>query len=319
MARLPDGEETHPRTLKPEDGGEPPASPGAPPRPPAPTTLDEANSSYRTLVAQANELWRQYEEKKTALVKAGGAFGETEGNVVRMTSKPGTSTWQRDPNDPNREIEVPGPGTAAPGDIDAELNSLYQQAKSAETEAERFRAEYGLSKTKGPFEAGASYVDTEKDKAAEVKRQFADFMDRAKALYGLEDAEAEYTDTQNRANAADNEDVSRGYLAEGQALWRPNRRPESLSGLVRPSLPNSPIRPIYYNNSAVGLPGPEGFSDPDYDSDGNYIGGYAAGTGGGLPDPAGNRIPQDLKWMIGFPDVPQNKRLPAITFPKGGR
>jgi hypothetical protein len=263
-------------------------------------------------VADANEVWRQYEETKQALIKGGAAFGETEGNVVRMTSKKGQIIDYDENDEP-----IYAPSTAAPGDVDSQLNSLYQQAKAKEQEAERFRVQYGLSKTKGPFEAGASYVDTEKDKAAEVKRQFADFMDRAKALYDLEDDEAKYTNFQNRANAADNEDVTKGNLAEGQALWRPNRRPESLSGLVRPSLPNSPVKPIYYNNAGVGLPGPQGFSDPDYDSSGNYTG-YAAGTGG-LPDPAGNRIPADLKWMIGFPDVPQNRKLPAITFPKGGK
>ena len=49
----------------------------------------------------------------------------------------------------------------------------------------------------------------------------------------------------------------------------------SLSRVLRPSLPDY-VRPDYRLNQAVGLPGPEGFDNPNYDENGMPL--YAYGT-----------------------------------------
>jgi hypothetical protein len=141
--------------------------------------------------------------------------------------------------------------------------------------------------------AGRSYVDTEGDKQDEVTRQFKDFLARAKGTYDLMDSERRYAMAGDDQNAANAKAVRGGYLNSAWATPYADQRGPGYSDTLARSMPNY-LSPDYRMNQAVGLGGPEGFNNPNYDSSGMPM--YAEGT-----DPATASIPPDPLEMVGKP------------------
>lgn len=124
--------------------------------------------------------------------------------------------------------------------------------------------------------AAQSYMASELNKTKEITRQYNDFQDRANELYDLRAAEQDYgfnaTDQNMQAFKAQR-DLGLATMPGGYA-GQPSMQ-QSLSSILAPSLP-SYVRPDYRMNAAVGLPGPEGFDNPNYDANGMPM--YAMGT-----------------------------------------
>lgn len=134
-----------------------------------------------------------------------------------------------------------------------------------------------------------SYAASEQDKSAEITRQFKDFDARADSLYNLMDAEQSYgmnADDQNIQNMKAQRDLGMA-ITPGGYYTKPYMQ-DSLSSILAPSLP-SYVRPDYRQNASVGLPGPQGFDDPQYDQYGMPA--YAMGT-----DPT---KPREIFWPWG--------------------
>ena len=165
------------------------------------------------------------------------------------------------------------------------------------------------------IDAAAEYLKTEKLKTNEIERQFDDFVNRADAYYDTLGAEMDYNygvDDQN----AQNWDARQSGAAGGRVY---GHLPQDgmLSGLIRQSLPDY-VRPDYRLNGAVGLPGEQGFDDPDYDENGFPL--YAQGTANDMQAQvlAGvdlRGVPPDLLPLIGKPSIPVAPPRPGM--PRG--
>lgn len=124
--------------------------------------------------------------------------------------------------------------------------------------------------------AAQSYMQSEANKTKEITRQYNDFQDRANELYDLMDAEQQYgfnAADQNMQAWKAQRDLGLATMPGGFA-GQPSMQ-QSLSSILRPSLPDY-VRPDYRNNASVGLSGPQGFDDPQYDEYGMPM--YAMGT-----------------------------------------
>ena len=141
----------------------------------------------------------------------------------------------------------------------------------------------------GVVDAAKAYRDSEQLKTKEINRQFGDFASRADELYQLykQEADAAYAvDDQNNQNT---ESAMRYGTMSPFYVHTPADVSRPLSSILAPSLP-SYVRPDYRNNQAVGLPGPQGFDDPDYNANGMPPQ-YAMGTVASVPDLGGGWIP----------------------------
>ena len=163
--------------------------------------------------------------------------------------------------------------------------------------------------------AGQSYVSAEEDKQDEVTRQFKDFLARAKGTYDLMDSEQDFASNTDQMNIRNERAVQDGYMPPGALPSYGHRRGPGLSSIIAPSLPNY-LSPDYRMNQAVGLGGPEGFNDPEYDEYGMPL--YAMGTDP-MADPALAGIPPELLGMVGQTlYVPMSKRTePPKAWPWG--
>ena len=154
-------------------------------------------------------------------------------------------------------------------ETDVTGTQLLRASQSAEAAAKAAAAGIG---------AARSYLDTENDKTAEITRQFNDFENRASALYDLQDSEQQYGMKADDQNAQNRLAIAKGALFSGETPVYLNDRPGALlSEILGPSLPDY-VSPDYRLNAAVGLPGAEGFNDPQYDANGMPIPQYAWGT-----------------------------------------
>ncbi|MBK7330443.1 MAG: hypothetical protein IPI85_15570 [Dehalococcoidia bacterium] len=127
----------------------------------------------------------------------------------------------------------------------------------------------------------ASYLSTETDKTKEIQRQYKDFEDRASLLYDLMGDEQDYAmaaDDQNIANWKAQRDL--GMATSPGGYYATPYQNMTMSEILRPSLPDY-VRPDYRLNGAVGLPGPQGFDDPDYTPYGLPM--FGGGTSASLP------------------------------------
>lgn len=142
--------------------------------------------------------------------------------------------------------------------------------------AERLSKELSGSGGAARAAAEVSYEDLEDKKSDEITRQFKDFAARANLYSDLMADEQEYgfnaTD-HNISSWKAQRDLGLATMPGGFA-GQPSMS-QSLSSILRPSLPDY-VRPDYRMNAAVGLPGPEGFDDPDYDEYGMPM--FAQGT-----------------------------------------
>lgn len=148
---------------------------------------------------------------------------------------------------------------------------------------------------------GRSGPSIDELRSSEARRQYLDFIDRAKSLYGLEDEEQAWSMRADDQNIANKKAAMQGQLNWDRAPMYSNTRPfnERLSDIVRPTVPAF-IPPDYRLNDQVGLPGGGGFDYPRMQGEGlpDFTKGYASGTGT-LPRSDG-AIPPDIEWMIGF-------------------
>jgi hypothetical protein len=107
--------------------------------------------------------------------------------------------------------------------------------------------------------------------------------------------------------------IRAGVLDPGMTPYYFHRTGPGASSTLARSLPNY-LSPDYRMNQAVGLPGSEGFNDPQYDENGMPL--YANGT-----DQAANAgIPPDLLDMVGKPIyIPFPPAPPEQPWPWGRR
>jgi hypothetical protein len=256
----PDDGTTNPKTLK------------------TPSLVDDAVGSLspKDYVRSQEDLYNNYlaglsRSKKDFKVEAGQVLVKDDSAKAEAESLANS----RYPNDPvRRQAFIDSFDTDSEYVVDSlgseYLNSLnsakLEFTRAAEDEAERKKLLGGVK----------SYYDTEEDKTSEITRQFKDFEDRASLLYDLMDDEQQYgmnADDQNIQNWKAQEDLGMA-INPGGFHAKPYMQ-GSLSSILGPSLPGY-VRPDYRLNSAVGLPGPEGFDDPDYNQYGMPA--YASGT-----------------------------------------
>lgn len=165
-----------------------------------------------------------------------------------------------------------GFATDSEGNIDRalaepEIRKAYSDWIDAQDELKYLSASQGSAK---------SWYDTEEDKSREIERQYDDFKDRSTTYSRLLSDEQDYAMNVDEANANAYK-YMRQTGAASYGAYHDLPMSESLSSILRPSLPDY-VRPDYRLNAAVGLPGPEGFDDPDYDANGMPR--FAAGTDG---------------------------------------
>ena len=129
----------------------------------------------------------------------------------------------------------------------------------------------------GTIDAAKAYRDSEALKTKEITRQYNDFADRADELYSLFKKEQDYALAAQDQNIQNEQAIRNGTIDYGWATPHAGRMPgvAPLSSILAPSLPDY-VRPDYRLNQSVGLPGPQGFDDPQYGADG--MPGYAMGT-----------------------------------------
>lgn len=248
----------NPRTLKAESNGLPlgPINPDY-----KPSTKEEGQ-------AVASAAKDNFEAWKRSNLEAGNPVKISDGEVYR---------WQ-----PEEVIRIPGleddkdweiyralqsDPNAGKWVLDTEGQLLYDHWQELMADAKEAGAGMG---------AARSYLDVEADKTKEITRQFKDFENRASLLYDLMADEQDYGFSADKHNF-DAWDAQRDLglaTMPGGFAGKPSMA-MSLSSILRPSLPDY-VRPDYRLNAAVGLPGPQGFDDPDYGPDGLPL--YARGT-----------------------------------------
>lgn len=116
----------------------------------------------------------------------------------------------------------------------------------------------------GAAKAALSIEKMEENKSDEITRQYKDFAARAGLLYDLMEEEQDYAmaaDDQNIANWKAQKDL--GMATNPGGYYGTPYQSMTMSEILRPSLPDY-VRPDYRLNESVGLPGPQGFDDPDY-------------------------------------------------------
>lgn len=281
-------------SLNPNDY-QPGMTPVPTPAPKPPTTLADADaelSRIRQQKLQAYYEWDQYRKNNP-----GVSGNDTTGQAYRQQSG---------------KLSFPGPNAEGPT---SEPKSLYDE------DATRVFQKYWLLDQQdkeltaarkaggfGPTEAGMSYVESEKLKQDEARREFTDAVDRIKALYSFQDQEGEWMQENAKANIETEKAVQSGLTSWSDSMVRPTYIPPGArqSDVIKPSIPKS-VPPFYSMSEAVGLPGREGL--------GGGISGYSQGTGfdklpsvpvansqGGLKSVGG--IDPEIAWLIGRPDVP---------------
>lgn len=260
----PDGARTpNPRSLKAEEGPN-----YVPPSVPLVT-----QSSLKEEIRKEEDLYYGYVSEQT---RKGHALGvdKTTGRVFEFIQDTDSGSAF---DDLLGEESGGGGGTVrkvydTPAALEGQI--YYDNLKMAELDFER--AEEDAKAAKAAMGSARSYLDVEADKTKEITRQFKDFENRASLLYDLMADEQDYGFSADKHNF-DAWDAQRDLglaTMPGGFAGKPSMA-MSLSSILRPSLPDY-VRPDYRLNAAVGLPGPQGFDDPDYGPDGLPL--YARGT-----------------------------------------
>ena len=254
MADPDGGREQNPRTLSTGGDAEPDA-------PAPPLTKDEAKAA----ATNAREAWEAW---KRSMLEQGIMIDETSGKIVRVVRDEPVQPPGISPEDWAILSAAEGGGTSYVSIPDTEGQLLWDAWKSSVEDAKEAVSVSGTAR---------SYLDTEADKTSEITRQFKDFDNRASLLYDLMSDEQEYgmrADDQNIQNLKAQKDLGMAVVPGG--IYGKPSMANSLSAILRPSLPDY-VRPDYRLNTAVGLPGAEGFDDPDYNEYG--LPAFAGGTG----------------------------------------
>lgn len=238
--------------------------------------------------------------------KAGYPVKETDGEVYRLTEVQDPETLRLLAN---LTAEEKADWIAEHGGVpmiekwvpDEEGQYFYDQKGLAATRAKWAAEDAKVAKEKEP--AVRSYLDTEKDKTSEIKRQYEDFQDRGSLFYDLRDQEDAAIQKGNLFNQqmAEQQSQHGGFGFSDVYVGQPSG--SRLSDMLRPSLPDY-VRPDYRLNGAVGLPGEEGFDDQDFNGFGMPY--YSEGT---RPPPVRripmeDGIPPEIRAMLGKPSIP---------------
>lgn len=236
---------------------------------------DPATARVASRTAEA-----EYDAYITNLAKSGKKFSvDSKAGVVYVeddSARREAEAFAREkwPNDPlRRESYIKSVGESEEV-IDSYGTGLLQAKMGASRDLEWALEDAKLAKDSAG--AARSYLDVEADKTKEITRQFKDFENRASLLYDLMADEQDYGFSADKHNF-DAWDAQRELglaTMPGGFAGKPSMA-MSLSSILRPSLPDY-VRPDYRLNAAVGLPGPQGFDDPDYGPDGLPL--YARGT-----------------------------------------
>lgn len=233
----------------------------------------------KSVTQRALDDWNKY--------KMSTGADETGGRVSKLVWVPAKTSGSR-----YEEEADGGAGSGGGGEYkwlpDPEGQQLFERLSQVQAENSQFLKDSGAG-------AGRSYVATEGDKQDEVTRQFKDFLARAKGTYDLMESEQGFAANTDKMNIGNERAVQAGYMPPGSLPSYGHRRGPGLSSIIEPSLPNY-LSPDYRMNQAVGLGGPEGFNDPDYDEYGMPM--YSAGTDP-MADPALAGIPPELLKMVG--------------------
>lgn len=138
----------------------------------------------------------------------------------------------------------------------------WQQFEDDVNYAESLSVE--LKGSGGAAKAALSIEQMEENKSDEITRQYKDFASRANLLYDLMGDEQDYAmaaDDQNIQNWKAQEEL--GMATNPGGYYGTPYQSMTMSDILRPSLPDY-VRPDYRLNESVGLPGEQGFDDPDY-------------------------------------------------------
>ena len=288
MALPPEDPTPPPRSLKPEDNPAPGSGADLPenPKPPfVPASKEESDARVSTLAGY----FSKYQE---SMLKNDLGFKVTGGVVYRRADGAGTSYADelRATGDFSESdialllAEQAKNGTSEKWVQDTQGQLLYNNWQDAIAEGKALKA--NLPNVR-------SYLDTESDKTSEITRQFKDFANRASVYDDLMAKEQAYgmnADDQNIQNWKAQRDL--GMAVSPSGAYSKPYADQALSSILRPSLPNY-VRPDYRLNAAVGLPGPEGFDDPDYNASGMPF--YGKGTkGAGYVNPP--PVPINVPW-----------------------
>ncbi len=237
--------------------------------------------------------WGRYETKTTT----NEDFGITTEKEVFTPDERANSVWlnaqQAERNLERAEQKAKDDKAAADGRTKSYRDSAA--AARAYAEAERAADKFAFEKAQRP--------------SKEVERQFADFVDRAKTFYDLQDSERGYAMDAQDANRETSDWVAESGAPIGGQMWFGSDRPgERMSQAVYPTIPAAPP-PDYRLNDAVGLPGGSGFAYPRMgDQPDPSIIGFARGT-----DIQGD---PELEWMIGMPFFPRNPNAEVTPVPE---
>lgn len=270
----PEGEPTNPQTLKPnldtpslvDDVGLDNLSPKEYLR-----IQEDALNSYLGELRRSGKEFKLDTKTGQISIKGGGGSEEADAYIA-----------EKGITDPLRAAEIRKAfgGDESSYETDPFGSQLLGSVSNAELALKR-EAEDAAERKKLQGNV-RSYYDTEQDKTAEITRQFKDFDNRASLLSDLLDEEQSLgmnADDQNIQNMKAQKDLGMAVNPGGWYTKLPMS--SSLSSILGPSLPDY-VRPDYRLNSAVGLPGPEGFDDPNYNQYG--MPGYAAGTDPNVPE-----------------------------------
>lgn len=235
-----------PRTLKPD-----PAPVTTPKPAPAEPETDITPLSY---LRQSEDEWNNYRGESA---RNGTLFRVNKDGYVEEYVDPVASGGSLNPFFNDGESE--GGWTLNTSGARA-AQVVYDNYIDAQLEFDRFTEDSKAAKA--ALGTARSYADIEAPKSKEVARQFQDFENRATLLYDLMADEQQYgmrADDQNMQNRA----FEREY-GETMPFFAKPTMGSALSNILAPSLPEY-VRPDYRLNQSVGLPGPQGFDDSDYD------------------------------------------------------
>ena len=224
-----------------------------------PDDKDEAKQNI-SLVTQ------RFDDYKKSQLQSGTAIKITSGRVEKWVEEqavrpPGLSdeTWAKLQA---FEGSDGGGGKWVP-DIDGQL--LLDEIEYAERLSKELKGSGGAAGSGAAAMKVRSALDIEGDKTDEITRQMKDFANRANLYYDLQADEQDYgfdATNQNIKSWEAQRDLGMATMPGGFA-GKPSMQ-QSLSSILGPSLPDY-VRPDYRLNEVVGLPGAQGFDDPDYD------------------------------------------------------
>lgn len=259
-------------------------SPVTPPRTLQDSPLDPGNpANSKTIVAsrqaRVDSLQAQFDQYVVdqlhagngVVVKSTGVYAP--GGKSDVPPKPANSTLS------DEEWAKYSGGDSTKETMDTVGSGLMAELEQAKNELDV--AQRQAKDAKAALPAVESYLTSEENKTGEISRQFKDFAARADEYEQLRNAEAQ--------NVQNVQDYNKSQLDQHDkygvplALDTPYGYGQNLSHILRPSLPDY-VRPDYRLNGAVGLPGAEGFDDPNYDANGmplrdaNGVPMYAEGT-----------------------------------------